>query len=296
MYSAGADELARLKEEKRKLKEDNKKQERDAKRHKKEAKKRAKEIADQEARLADEDTSSMPIIFTTLIIVLVWIGILCALIKLDVGGFGSNVLRPVLKDVPVLKAILPEVEEPLYDENGELIEDMDAAGYDSLKDAVKQIQELEQAIEEYQIEITEKDERIEAMEAEINRLSTFEDKQVEFERIKTEFFNEVVYADKGPGVEEYQKFYEAMDPATAEVLYKQVVAQIEEDEEIQRYAQAYAEMKPKEAAGIFEAMTDDLDLAARILGEMEPDARGDILGKMNPEVAAKITKIMEPDT
>jgi len=296
LYSAGADELARLKEEKRKLKEDNKKQERDAKRHKKEAKKRAKEIADQEARLADEDTSSMPIIFTTLIIVLVWIGILCALIKLDVGGFGSNVLRPVLKDVPVLKAILPEVEEPLYDENGELIEDMDAAGYDSLKDAVKQIQELEQAIEEYQIEITEKDERIEAMEAEINRLSTFEDKQVEFERIKTEFFNEVVYADKGPGVEEYQKFYEAMDPATAEVLYKQVVAQIEEDEEIQRYAQAYAEMKPKEAAGIFEAMTDDLDLAARILGEMEPDARGDILGKMNPEVAAKITKIMEPDT
>lgn len=296
MYSAGADELARLKEEKRKLKEDNRKQERDAKRHKKEAKKRAKEIADQEARLADEDTSSMPIIFTTLIIVLVWIGILCALIKLDVGGFGSNVLRPVLKDVPVLNAILPEVEEPLYDENGELIEDMDAAGYDSLKDAVKQIQELEQAIEEYQIEITEKDERIEAMEAEINRLSTFEDKQVEFERIKTEFFNEVVYADKGPGVEEYQKFYEAMDPATAEVLYKQVVAQIEEDEEIQRYAQAYAEMKPKEAAGIFEAMTDDLDLAARILGEMEPDARGDILGKMNPEVAAKITKIMEPDT
>ena len=87
-----------------------------------------------------------------------------------------------------------------------------------------------------------------------------------------------------------------MDPATAEVLYKQVVAQIEENKEIEKYAQAYAEMKPKQAAGIFEAMTNDLDLAARILKEMEPDARGAILGVMNPEVAAKITKIMEPDS
>ena len=87
-----------------------------------------------------------------------------------------------------------------------------------------------------------------------------------------------------------------MDPATAEVLYKQVVSQIEENAEIEKYAQAYAEMKPKQAAGIFEAMTNDLDLAARILGEMEADARGAILGVMDPEVAAKITKIMEPDS
>ena len=87
-----------------------------------------------------------------------------------------------------------------------------------------------------------------------------------------------------------------MDPATAEVLYKQVVSQIEEDSKVQEYAQAYAEMKPKAAAGIFEAMTSDLDLAARILGEMEADARGAILGVMDPEVAAKITKIMEPDS
>ena len=135
-----------------------------------------------------------------------------------------------------------------------------------------------------------------ALEEEIKRLETFEDMQVEFERIKTEFYNEVVYAEKGPGAEEYQKYYEAMDPATAEVLYKQVVAQVEESKEVQDYAQAYSEMKPKEAAGIFEAMTGDLDLAARILGEMEPDARGKILGVMNPDVAAKITKIMEPDS
>lgn len=288
------EEMDRLKQEKKELKAEEKRRKSESKRHKKEAKKKAKQIAAEEARLTEEESSTAPVIFTTLIIVLVWVAILCALVKLDVGGFGSNVLTPILKDVPVINAILPEVEQPLVDENGEII-DVDVAGYDSLKDAILQIQELEQSIEEYQIELSEKNERIEAMETEINRLSTFEDKQVEFERIKTEFYNEVVYAENGPGVEEYQKFYEFMDPAMAEVLYKQVIVQIQEDEEVKNYAQAYSEMKPKEAAGIFEAMTDNLDLAARILGEMDPDSRGQILGKMKPEVAAKITKIMEPD-
>lgn len=288
------EEMDRLKQEKKELKAEEKRRKSESKRHKKEAKKKAKQIAAEEARLTEEESSTAPVIFTTLIIVLVWVAILCALVKLDVGGFGSNVLTPILKDVPVINAILPEVEQPLVDENGEII-DVDVAGYDSLKDAILQIQELEQSIEEYQIELSEKNERIEAMETEINRLSTFEDKQVEFERIKTEFYNEVVYAENGPGVEEYQKFYESMDPAMAEVLYKQVIVQIQEDEEVKNYAQAYSEMKPKEAAGIFEAMTDNLDLAARILGEMDPDSRGQILGKMKPEVAAKITKIMEPD-
>ena len=73
-------------------------------------------------------------------------------------------------------------------------------------------------------------------------------------------------------------------------------AKTEENVEIQEYAQAYAEMKPKEAAGIFEAMTNDLDLAARILGVMEADERGKILGVMDPEIAAKITKIMDPES
>ena len=43
-------------------------------------------------------------------------------------------------------------------------------------------------------------------------------------------------------------------------------------------------------------MTDDLELAALILGAMQPDDRGKILDVMDPEVAARITKIMEPDT
>ena len=52
-------------------------------------------------------------------------------------------------------------------------------------------------------------------------------------------------------------------------------------------------MKPKQAAAIFEDMTDNLDLAARILSVMDAADRGKILGAMDPVVAAQLTKIMD---
>ena len=292
MTGVSADAV-RIKEEKRKFKEEQKQLHQNQKKQKKEAKIKAKELANEEARLSDDEGSNFSVIVTTTIIVLVWIAILCALIKLDVGGFGSNVLAPVLKNVPVVNKILPGSDQ---NESSGDTEDVDTSGYSSLKEAVTQIKDLEMQLQEAQTNNADKDEQIASLTEEVGRLQTFEDKQVEFERIKTEFYNEVVYADKGPGPEEYQKYYESMDPATAEVLYKQVVTQIQEDKEVKEYAQAYSGMKPKEAAKIFENMTDNLDLAARILTVMEPDERGKILGAMNPEVAAKITKIMEPDS
>ena len=45
------------------------------------------------------------------LIVLIWLAILALLIKFDVGGLGSGVLRPVLKDIPVINRILPDVSE-----------------------------------------------------------------------------------------------------------------------------------------------------------------------------------------
>ncbi len=92
-------EKERLKNERKKIKDERKAQ-------KKEAKQRAKEISAQEAELDDEG-GGLSAFLVTFIIVIVWIGILCLLIKLDIGGFGSNVLAPVLKDVPVLNKILP---------------------------------------------------------------------------------------------------------------------------------------------------------------------------------------------
>ncbi|MCD7726675.1 MAG: hypothetical protein LUI12_14165 [Clostridiales bacterium] len=279
------------KAEKKKLKEERKKIKEEQKAQKKEAKQRAKEISKQEAQLSEEEEAGgVSVFLVTLVIVVIWIAILCLLIKLDVGGFGSGVLAPVLKNVPVVNKILPEESVVTTDDEEAY------GGYTSLREAVDYIMELELELEEAQSASNVSMEEVEALQAEIERLQTFEDAQVEFERIKTEFYEEVVYAENGPGAEEYQKYYETMDPTTAEYLYKQVVQQIEEDEMLQDYAQAYAEMKPKEAAAIFEAMTDNLDLAAKILNQMTAEDRGKILGVMDSEVAARLTKIMDPDS
>lgn len=276
-------EKKRLKEERGKIKADRKAQ-------KKEAKQRAKEISEQEAQLDDDEGGGISVFFVTVIIVIIWVAILCLLIKLDVGGFGSGVLAPVLKDVPVVNKILPADSTATTDDEESY------GGYTSLREAVDYIKELELQLEDAQAASSVDSEELSELRAEIERLQTFEDAQVEFERIKTEFYEEVVYAENGPGAEEYQKYYQTMDPTTAEYLYKQVIQQQEADQEIKDYAQTYSEMKPKAAAAIFEAMTDDLDLAARILDQMSAEDRGNILGAMDAETAARLTRIMDPES
>ncbi|MDE6607443.1 MAG: hypothetical protein K2K54_06790 [Lachnospiraceae bacterium] len=278
------------KAEKKKLDAERKKLKADQKAQRKEAKLRAKEIAEQEAALTeDEDTGGFSVALVTIFIVIIWLAILALLIKLDVGGFGSEVLAPVLKDVPVINKILPgdavieTTQEEAYN------------GYTSLREAVDTIKELELELERAQSQLQMDSTQITEMKAEIERLKTFEEKQVEFERIKNEFYEEVIYAENAPGPEEYQKFYESIDPTTAEYLYKQVVGQLEEDAALEEYVQAYSDMKPAAAAAIFEEMTNNLNLVAKILGKMEPEARGNILAAMDPAVAARITRLMDPD-
>ena len=278
------------KAEKQKLKEERKQFKNERKAQKKEAKQRARELDEQQAHLDGDDVGGVSVFLVTVVIVVIWVAILCLLIKLDVGGFGSGVLTPVLKDVPVVNKILPEDHTVTVDDEESY------GGYTSLREAVDYIKELELQLEEAQSASSVDSEQMAELRAENERLQTFEDAQVEFERIKTEFYEEVVYAEKGPGAEEYQKYYQTIDPTTAEYLYKQVVQQVQADQEIQDYAQAYSEMKPKQAAAIFEEMTDDLDLAAKILDQMSAEDRGNVLGAMDTEVAARLTRIMDPDS
>ena len=158
------------------------------------------------------------------------------------------------------------------------------------------IKELELELERAQTSQTSNAEELAELKAQVERLKTFEDNQVDFQRVVTEFYEEVVYADKGPGIEEYRKYYEEMNPATAEYLYKQVIQQSEESKKISEYVESYSSMKPASAAAIFAQMTDNLDLVSRILGAMDSEQRGSILAAMDPELASRLTKMMDPES
>ncbi len=230
--------------------------------------------------------SKLVMVFVTLLVILIWLGIIVLLIKSDFGGFGSTVLRPIIKDVPYLNMILPENNDEIVDTQYQ---------YETIDDAVERIQELEQLLDAELAANAENNDKIDQLQSQVEELSKYKEEQAAFEEIKEKFYEEVVFSDEAPDIEEYKTYYESIDPENAEVLYKQTIEQLEYNEMVEDYAKTYSSMKPKEAAAIFDTMEDDLQLVADILQNMSTTARADILGKMDPEIAAKVTKIMEPD-
>ena len=267
------DEKAKKKEEKAKKKEE----------------KKAKNKDGEQSNENEEDklSSKILVFFITILIIAIWLGIIGILIKADVGGFGSTILRPLIKDLPYAEKILPEeVNKGTEIDNAYKFESMDAV--------IKRIKELEASNDEKSESLKKKDETISSLQSQVSELQKYKDNQEAFLKEKENFYKEVVYTDNAPDIEEYKKYYESIDAENAETLYKQVIEQLQSDEKVKEYAKTYSAMKPKEAAAIFDTMTNQYDLVAEILNNMDAQSRANILGKMDSKNAAALTAIMEP--
>lgn len=238
---------------------------------------------EKEGKKGGKAMSSLIAIF----IVVIWIAIFALLIKLDVGGFGSSVMYPVLKDVPVINKILPNVQ-------GEEQISQSGNSYATIRDAVDRINELENQIAIYRQNADDNAEQISSLTAEVNRLHSYEKNQIYFEQLKKKFDEEVVFSDNAPDIEEYRAWYEALDPDNAAELYRQVLEQQKMSQVIQDLADRFGAMKPAEAAAIFEEMTGDLEKVANILMCMKRDTSSAILGAMDSTLAAKLTLLIYP--
>lgn len=258
----------------------------------KQRKKEEKKLAKQQELEDDTEESSggskVALVFVTLIIIIIWLAILALLVKMDVGGFGSTVLAPVLKDVPYINKILPTTDE------SELGTEDTEYPYQTLDEAVAYIKELELELQTAQEGSSENSAYVAQLESEVAKLQQYEQNEADFENEKAQFYEEVVFNDKAPDISEYQKYYESIDPANAEELYKEVVQQEQTSQELTDYVSTYSQMKPKEAAAIFDTMTDNLELVAKILNQMDRQSAANILGKMDSQTAAKVSELMEP--
>lgn len=270
------------------LKEDNKNTKKDKKEKKEKKEKKVKEKQDDNENENNEEEGGSKIVlaFVALLIIAIWLGIIGILIKTDVGGFGSTVLAPIFKDVPVINKILPNSVQMSTETEG--------TAYSTVDEAVERIKELEIQIDTLNAQAETDKKTIEELSSQVGELGTYKEEQKNFELEKEKYYEEVVFSDQAPDIEEYKTYYESIDPENAEVLYKQVCEQIQKSQEIKDYAATYSSMKPKEAAAIFDTMTDDLNLVADILLTMDTESRAKILGKMNSDTAAKLTEIMNP--
>lgn len=193
----------------------------------------------------DESTGSKIVtVLIVLVIVVIWLAIFGVLIKLDVGNFGSEVLYPVLKDVPVVNMILPEPAQNQSDTST-------SKEYDNLTEANARIKELESQLAANKNAGSANQSEVSDLQAEINRLKKFEQEQSAFAKRVQEFDKNVVYNDKAPDTEEFKKYYEEIEPDNAEKIYKEVCKDYEYSQEIKDQADAYGKMEPASAASAF---------------------------------------------
>ena len=268
---------------------DDKQAEKEAKAAAKEEKKKKKAEAQGAEAASDEDEggigTKIAVFLASLVIIALWLGIFVLIVKWDVGGFGSTVMYPVFKNVPYLNMILPEVKET--------DEDPDHS-FATINDAVEYIKMLERELAGEQEKVASKNKRIEELKSKIEKLKSYETKIKEFDDLKKKFDEEVVFSDEAPDISYYQEYYAQISPENAERIYKQVLEQQQYNSELDNYVKTYSNMKAKNAAKIFDTMTDNLTLVADILEKMDAESRGEILGNMDAEIAARVTEILYP--
>lgn len=238
----------------------------------------------------EESDSRLATVIFTLLTILIWLVVFGVLIKLDVGGFGSKVLRPLLKDVPVISLILPEASDD------EIIEEHNEA-FTNLAEASAYIKELEAKLAAYEAEETADKETIGELNSELERLKSFEAEQKAFQEEKEKYYQEVVLGNGDEMMTSFKEWYEKMDSATAEVIYRQVMEKYQLNEMTKDYASIYSSMEPEDVALIFQEMTGDLDTVVNILNNMDAKKRGAILSAIaqnDATFAAKITQLLAP--
>ena len=222
-----------------------------------------------------------------LLMITTFVSTMALLIKLDVGGFGSGVLRPVFKDVPVIKEILP----PPSDE--EVAKESDYP-YDTLEKAINEVDRLNAAIKSKDADITGLNDKIEELQKEVERLSKFEEEQTHFEEQKNKFYDEIVYGENAPDADTYIEWYNELDAEHAEKIYKDIIESQQADAKIVALAKSYEAMDAAAAAKVLEQMRNDMDTVALILKNMSSDAQGKVLAAMDPSFAASVTKKLVP--
>ena len=207
------------------------------------------------------------------------------------------------KQAEIFEQDLQQKDQEMYDLKHELISlkmqieeakkaEQEAQEQKNLLDG--KVKELEKELADAQNTSSANAEYIAQLESQSAELAQYKQNEADFEAEKQKFYQEVVFSDSAPDIEEYKQYYESIDPADAEIIYRQVVEQTAANDEMDDYVKAYSSMKPKEAAAIFDTMTDNLQLVADILDSMDAQSRANILGKMDAATAAKVTAIMEP--
>ena len=229
---------------------------------------------------------ALRIIIVLIVVLLILIIGAGAMIRFDVFGLGSNVVGPVIKDVPVLNMILPEMPEEV---EGDGIE---AYNFETMEEAVEILKLTEKMLKESGEEAEKLSEQLNQLTAEVERLKVFENNQLQFEEDKADF--DALVATTPEGIV-YKDWFEKMYPENAARIYEQVAGEVAISEEMKGVINIYEDMKADEAATILESLAvTKLDQVTTIIKALSSEQAAKILGAMDASTAGKITTYMSP--
>lgn len=231
---------------------------------------------DHRAPLRKKKKKRLPII---ILLGLIFLGLLIVIIKFDVAGIGSRYIQPKLKNVPVIKYIMPKANtEDVY------------ANY-TKEQLINVINGSELELDEVNQKIEEQTASIAALEQQIENLKVFEQEHTKFKEEKREFDAQVANMNE----ESFKKFYEAMYPDNASEIYSDIVKTQQMSKEQKQYASMVAQMDEDQAARVLENLSEtDMDIVISILSNMDMESSAAILGQMDHKIAATVIKQLSP--
>ncbi|NLI88835.1 MAG: hypothetical protein GX366_00275 [Epulopiscium sp.] len=218
--------------------------------------------------------------FTLPIILIVFIAIILVIVKLDVGKVSSKYLEPKIKNVPIVRHILPKTKaKGLY---------ADHTKEQLIAIIENQENELEMAQEEIEVQADE----IVDLQNKIADLEVFEDEYSQFREDKYEFDQNVATLNE----EEFMRYYQQMYPENAQEAYSNIIRTQEMTKEQRQYSLLISEMDESSAAKVLENLFQtDMDIIISILSNMETESASAILDEMDSQIAARVVKQLSPE-
>ncbi|NLU51841.1 MAG: hypothetical protein GXX10_03125 [Clostridiaceae bacterium] len=234
--------------------------------------------------------SLVVVLLAVLVVFAVSAGVFYFTVKNNINGIADS-LRPSIKDNPLLSLALPkeyDAEDPSL-----LTEEELKKKYNEFRN---KIAELEKSLEESNSTIEELNQKLASVGDEQAILE--ENKQLlaqimeEMEKIEEEkkSISEMVIRGDTEG---FKNYFEKVDKATAEAIYKEIVAQGAVDEEKKALSKSFSSMDPESAAQVLtELYKKDKEVLLDIFEGLKADAGASILAQMEPQTAADITKML----
>lgn len=227
-----------------------------------------------------------------LLILLLSMGAIGICAKLDVGGLASNVLAPIISDVPGIRNILPkDLQQKSLDEliaEDQITQQAQIAADEAAKaEAEAQKMSEEAAIQQSQAAAEE------AAKADVEAQSQAEAAAIQQSQEAEKAAQAQADAKAAEQAAADAKAQQEAEQAAASQAAEEAQAAAEEAA-LADYVDTYSQMQPKDAATIFDSMMQDKsNLVVKILSNMPSDKRAAILSCMDIDNVARITVLMD---